>query len=160
MLAIIALILTWLGAWFAWDRYQRNAPRREALAVLVEMERLLATADAAKVVEQVVMPTSAPVRTPVEQAQWLKDILRDELSPAGIAKLRRSGSFGPLAEIFPDEALRWADAAKVRVGDCVAFRIERNGVRAEVVLLQTASGFRVVRCNNVKQMAPPILTKS
>ena len=32
--------------------------------------------------------------------------------------------------------------------------MERDGIRAEVVLHQTPDGFRVVRCNNVKQMAP------
>ena len=92
--------------------------------------------------------------------RWIADVLRDEVSAEGLAELRRHARFGPLAEVFPDEAKRWADTASVPVGECVAFRMERDGLRAEVVLHRTPAGFRILRCNNVKQMAPPALTKS
>ena len=42
----------------------------------------------------------------------------------------------------------------MKVEDCVAFKMERAGIRAEVVLLREGETYRVVRCNNVKQMAP------
>ena len=67
--------------------------------------------------------------------------------------LQREGSFGLLRTLFPAEAEKWAKQAGVKPEDCVAFKMERTGVRAEVVLLREGQTLRVVRCNNVKQMA-------
>ena len=36
---------------------------------------------------------------------------------------------------------------------CVAFRLEQDNIRAEVILVREGNTHRVVRCNNVKQMA-------
>ena len=46
----------------------------------------------------------------------------------------KEGLFGPLQEMFPQEAAAWAAQAGVKVEDCVAFKLEQNGLRAEVVL--------------------------
>jgi hypothetical protein len=54
--------------------------------------------------------------------------------------------------VFPQEAPFWAKAAGVEVADCVAFRGEKNGIRAEVVIT-TNGAYRIIRVNNVKQMA-------
>ena len=148
------LIVVLLVAWFAVDRYQRAAPRRSAVAALVELHRSLAATDATSVLQRIVLPASAANRTPAEQAQWLGEVLRDEISDAGIDALSRHARFGPLATVFPEDGPRWAESAQVPVGECVAFRMERDGIRAEVVLHQTPDGFRILRCNNVKQMAP------
>ena len=43
--------------------------------------------------------------------------------------------------------------AGVEVDNCVAFRMERGGIRAEVVLASAKNSYRVVRCDNVRQMA-------
>ena len=118
------------------------------------MERTLISADPAKSLPLFHVPAAAAEKSPAEQTRWLSEILRDEISPEGLAELQRHGRFGPLAEVFPDEANRWAESARLPVESCVAFRMERDGIRAEVVLHQTPAGFRVVRCNNVKQMAP------
>lgn len=106
-----------------------------------------------------VLPFALQGRTDAEQTEFLRKALADEISPAGLAVLKRDGQFGPLTNIFPAEAATWTQQAGVNVGDCVAFKLERNGVRAEVVLVGEGSRgdakttFRIVRCNNVKQLA-------
>ena len=67
--------------------------------------------------------------------------------------------------MFPAEAEGWARQAGVNPDDCVAFKLDRNGLRAEVVLLKPSTlgsqsstpepSHRIVRVNNVKQMAEP-----
>ena len=61
--------------------------------------------------------------------------------------------FGGLSDVFPIEAAGWAEQAGVKPADCLGFKLERNGIRAEVVLVREGASYRVVRCNNVKQMA-------
>ena len=74
------------------------------------------------------------------------------MSPAGIVALKRAAVFGPLRDVFPDQAEQWAQQAGVKEEDCVAFKMEHGGVRAEVVLLAKDGSYRIIRCNNVKQM--------
>jgi hypothetical protein len=88
-----------------------------------------------------------------EQTEFLTKALRDEISPEGLAVLRREGKFGALTDLFPQEAKTWAAQAGVKPEDCVAFRMERDNIRAEVVLVREGEVYRVVRCNNVKQLA-------
>ena len=54
---------------------------------------------------------------------------------------------------FPGEGGKWAEAFGVDPSDCVAFRAEKNGLRAELVLVKTNGFTRILRCNNVKQLA-------
>ena len=157
-IAIVALVVC--GSFFALHRHRLGEPRRSALFIVSEISRLLTSADIAKVLPLLELPPAAEARSPEEQVQWIADVLRNEVSDAGLEELRRHGQFGPLAEVFPEEAARWVDSAHLAVRDCVAFRMERDGIRAEVVLHQTSSGFRVLRCNNVKQMASTTPAKS
>jgi hypothetical protein len=95
---------------------------------------------------------------PHEQTEFITKALRDELSAEGLEALRKGAQFGPLKELFPAEADAWASQAGVKAEDCVGLRMERNGIRAEVVLVRSPNHesrppFRIVRCNNVKQMA-------
>ncbi|MBI4327376.1 MAG: hypothetical protein HY674_19245 [Chloroflexi bacterium] len=109
------------------------------------------------------MPSAISSRTVPEQIEFITKALRDEISPEGIEMLRKRGQFGPLKDLFPIEAGGWAKQAGVGVEDCVAFKMERNGLRAEVVLMKPSTlnsqpstaeaHFRILRCNNVKQMA-------
>jgi len=103
--------------------------------------------------QTVVLPAAVSGRTSAEQTEFLSKALRDEISAEGLAVLRREGKFGPLQELFPQEAATWAAQAGVKPEDCVAFRMERDSIRAEVVLVREGNTHRVVRCNNVKQMA-------
>lgn len=143
------------GAFFALHRYRLDEPRRDALAVVSEIDRALTSSDISKSLPLLELPAAAAARSPDDQAQWIADVLRDEVSSAGLEELRRHARFGPLAEVFPKEGRSWAESAHLSVESCVAFRMERGGIRAEVVLHQTPDGLRVLRCNNVKQMAPP-----
>jgi hypothetical protein len=153
-------VLVVCGAFFALSRYRSDEPRRDALAVISEIERALTSSEVSKTMPLLELSPSAAARSPQDQTQWIADVLRDEVSAAGLVELRRHARFGPLAEVFPEEGKRWAEAAHLTVERCVAFRMERDGIRAEVVLHQTSTGFRVLRCNNVKQMAPTTPAKS
>jgi len=146
--------------WFQW---QRDTPRRNSFRAVQTFATALNSGDADALLQTVVLPAAVAGRTPAEQTEFLTKALRDEISPEGLAVLRREGQFGSLQELFPQEATAWATQAGVKLEDCVAFKLERNGLRAEVMLVKLSSiehpessiapGYRIVRCNNVKQMA-------
>ena len=141
----------------------RSESRRIALIALQRLDSALGAHDTASILDAVKIPAALRDRTFTEQAEFISKALRDELSPEGLAVLRREGEFGALRELFPQEAEAWASQANVRAEDCVAFKAERNRLRVEVVLAkpsplapQLAAGgtlYRIVRCNNVKQLA-------
>jgi hypothetical protein len=154
-------------------RWKWGEPRRLALQSLSQLDTALRTGNSTDLLKLTCTPAAIRGRTAPEQAQFLTKALADEISPEGLAVLRKEGAFGPLTNIFPAEADAWAKQAGVRVEDCVAFKLERNGLRAEVVLArpptlgslpgqgEDAGGrpptgettARIVRCNNVKQLA-------
>ena len=109
------------------------------------------------------MPGSVRSKTKAEQLDFIRKSLQDEISLEGFDVLRKRAIYGSLKQIFPNEAKAWSEQAGVKPEDCVAFKLERNGQRAEVVLAKTSSiehpessiapMYRIVRCNNVKQLA-------
>ncbi len=99
------------------------------------------------------VPSGWRSRSNREIQRDVTELLSGEISVEGIDALKSGSIFGPLREVFPAEVTAWATAFSVNADECVAFRMEKNGVRAEVVLHQTPDGFRIIRCNNVKQMA-------
>lgn len=155
-LGVVVAIAFGLLIRFQW---QRNAPRRHSLEAVLAFAAALNSGNAAALLQTVVLPPAVSGRTPAEQTEFLTKALRDEISPEGLAVLQQEGQFGSLTNIFPTEAKAWADQAGVKPEDCVAFKLEHNGVRAEVVLVNDSalrnpnSLFRIVRCNNVKQLA-------
>jgi hypothetical protein len=140
----------------------QDAPRRQSLASLTRLNAALHSADRTGLLGLVVIPAAVQTRTAPEQSEFLVKALNHEISPEGLAVLRRDGAYGPLKEVFPTEAEGWASQAGVSVEDCVAFRMERHGLRAEVVLVKPSTlnaqpstseqSYRIVRLNNVKQM--------
>ncbi len=152
----------------AWLRWKQDAPRRVSLAALQHFGAALDSVDSASLLNHLILPSAISGRTVPEQVEFITKALRDEISPEGIEVLRKRGQFGPLKDLFPTEADGWAKQAGVRVEDCVAFKMERNGLRCEVVLAHESGiqhpvssiphpvnhpVYRIVRCNNVKQMA-------
>lgn len=111
------------------------------------------SAQTADILDLVAVPSSIVAQSKSDQGAAIRDLLRDEVSSDGLEAIKKGAVFGPLADVFPEDAARWADDARVPVAECVAFRMERNHTRAEVVLHQTPTGYRILRCNNVKQMA-------
>lgn len=127
--------------------------KRSSLKALSRLEELVSDSNQVIPQDLVVLPEAAKSKTQAEANQWLRDLLREELSSEGIQSLKRSAQFGPLPEIFPETASMWAKSAGYRPDECFAFRMDRDGVTAEVVFVPGPQGFRISRCNNVKQMA-------
>jgi hypothetical protein len=155
---VVALLLVVAGV--LWLRWQEGLPRRQALQTLARLDNALRTGNSADLLTVICLPAAVQGRTAPEQAQFLTKALADEISPEGLTVLQGEGAFGPLTNLFPVEAEAWAKEAGVKAQDCLAFKLERNGLRAEVVLArpstlnsQPSTGFRVLRCNNVKQLA-------
>lgn len=148
---VVALLVA-TGA-LLWLKWRHDEPRRDCVRTLQAFCQSLGSSDSAHLLGSVILPKAIANRTSAEQAQFLREALRDEISPAGVDALAKGGVFGSLKEIFPTEADRWCAQAGVRPGDCVAFRMQHHGIRAEVVLAHEGEAYRVVRCNNVKQMA-------
>ena len=158
---LLLLVFLAVGAWFMWHM---GAPRRAALTFLDTFQAALSSNNSSVFLQAVATPVAIQGRTQSEQAEFLQKALRDELSVEGLAVLGREGQFGPLTNIFPVEAAGWAKQVGVPTKECIAFKLERNGQRAEVVLWQQATlnpnqppSLRLVRCNNVKQLADPKL---
>jgi hypothetical protein len=142
-LAVGAAVLLW----------QNGQPRREALQEVFKLADNLANNHGAELLDTILIPVAIQSRTPSEQEQFLAKTLADEISPAGVAALKRHAEFGPLKSIFPNEAPVWCSQAGVNAEDCVAFKMERAGIQAEIVLVHEGKNYRVVRCKDVKQMA-------
>ena len=132
--------------------WQRGEPRRVASHTLSKLSSALANPNGLELLETIVLPAAFRDRTHAEQQEFVAKALTDEISPEGVRALRRA-EFGALKSVFPKEAVIWCQQAAVNVDDCVAFKMERAGIRAEVVLVREGQTYRVVRCNNVKQMA-------
>lgn len=153
----ISVLLVIIGLAAMAFRWSREAPRRNALDSLVHLNALVAGASQGTVSDVVVFPDLMKEKSREQASRWLRDVLRDELSPEGVAALRKEGDFGKLTDLFPEHALSWAKAAGAAPDECLALRMDRAGVTAEVVLVPGPHGFRISRCNNVKQMASPTL---
>lgn len=133
--------------------WKQGEPRRNSIKTLNVFSHALASGDSAALLDDVVLPRAFQGETTSEQSAFLVKALHDEISPDGVLALKHHAAFGSLEKIFPDEAAAWCKLINVNPDDCVAFKMERYGIRAEVVLVREGEAYRVVRCNNVKQMA-------
>jgi hypothetical protein len=152
-IAIGACLLLVVAAGVFWITRQRGAPKRNSLHTMERLQSSLAGGDPNTIVNIVQLSSSLGQRTAPEQVEFLSKTLRDEVSAEGLVALAKGATFGPLQMVFPAEGNKWASQAGVKVEECVAFRMEKNGIRAEVVLVKQGDSYRVIRCNNVKQMA-------
>jgi len=152
-ITIGVFLLLLAGVVVFWITWRRGEPRRTSIHTLERLQTSLSEANPNALLDTLLLPAALAQRTVPEQAEFINKTLRDEVSREGVVALKKAGQFGPLQEMFPVEATRWAKQAGVRVEDCVAFKMERNGIRAEVVVHRSGTAYRIVRCNNVKQMA-------
>ena len=158
-LVLLAAVLSVLF----WVHWQHDAPRRSSLQTLEQLRTALNSPVSDSLLDLIVMPAAMQGRTASEQTEFISKALHDEISVEGLAVLKKQGAFGPLEQVFPNEGKAWADQAGVKPEDCVAFKLERNDLRAEVVLAKLSTlnsqpstrtaSYRIVRCNNVKQLA-------
>lgn len=133
--------------------WKQGEPRRNSIKALNVFSQALTSEDSAALLENVVLPRAFQAETISEQTEFLVKALHDEISPDGVLALKHHATFGSLEKIFPDEAAAWCKQANINPDNCVAFKMERAGIRAEVVLVREGNAYRVLRCNNVKQMA-------
>ena len=152
MLVILTSLIAGMGV-LVWQHVQ---PRRVAIIEVSKLADNLANNRGAELLDTILIPVAIQSRTPSEQEQFLAKALADEISSAGVESLKRHAKFGTLKAIFPIEAAAWCSQAGVNEDDCMAFRMERNGIRAEIVLVREGSNFRVLRCKDVKQMAEEV----
>ena len=134
-------------------RWQQNELRRQCLAALVDFRTALNSPDSARLLAKIAIPAAIRGRTVQEQSEFVRKALRDEISEDGLRLIAQRGTFGPLAKIFPLEGPGWAQQAGVDLDNCSAFKFEDRGLRSEVVLEAYGNAYRIVRCNNVKQLA-------
>lgn len=113
----------------------------------------LESSDSKLLLKLVAVPQAVRGKTPQEQAEFIRKALNNEISEDGLRVIASQGSFGPLSGVFPAEGTAWARQAGVNPDDCVALKCSNRGLKAEVVLEVHGETYRVVRCNNVKQMA-------
>lgn len=135
-----------------WLKWRSNEPRRTSLKAVEEFAHELNSGDV-HVLNRIQIPDGVRDRTSAEQLEFIRKSLQDEFSPEGFAMLKKHATYGPLKQIFPNEADAWTKQAGVNPDDCVAFKLEQNGLSAEVVLVSEGSAFKILRCNNVKQLA-------
>ncbi len=132
--------------------WRHDAPRRRALVSLRQFSGDLSSGSST-FLDRIVIPDAVRSRTSNEQLDFIRKSLQDEISDAGLTLLKKQGVFGSLKEVFPKEAETWSRQAGVSPEKCVAFKMEQNGLRSEIVLFAENQTYKVVRCNNVKQMA-------
>ena len=164
LIVILAALLLLAVAGYLW---MRDAPRRTSLATLARLDHALHGGSTLDLFDLIVLPAAVRGQSRSEQCEFLFKSLNDEISPEGLAALRKQGDYGPLRQIFPAEAEGWARQAGVNPDECVAFKMERRGLHAEVVLLHRPESetrstgdqaeYRILRLNNVRQMADPNL---
>ena len=147
---VAATALTVCGVFIFW---QHGQPRREALQEVSQLAGNLATHRGSELLKTVVMPAAIRTQTQGEQQEFIAKALADEISPEGVLALKQHAQFGLAKSIFPDEYASWCQQAGIDADNCVAFKMERAGIRAEILLVHEGQNYRVVRCNNVKQMA-------
>jgi hypothetical protein len=151
----LTIIIPSLLAGGLWMLMRWSALRGPTVAA-IEFSRVVSSNDSSRLGDLTKLPAFLAVKTPTEQSKLLLELLASEISPEGTAKLIANGQFGSLKQIFPEEATDWAAASSVSPDDCVAFRMERQGIRAELVLLKSSETYLILRCNNVRQMAGDI----
>ena len=83
---------------------------------------------------------------------FLRKALRDEMSEEGLRILMKDGEFGSLLDLFPEVGKGWAVRAGVSADECVAFRMEQNGVCVELVICTNVTPNQIVRVNNINQL--------
>lgn len=150
---ICVMVLLLAAALMSYRTWQNGEPRREALAALARLEIALNGSSAEALLQIVHLPSATRQKTEVEQIEFLRRALGEEISGEGLRVLKQQAQFGSLLNLFPDDGPRWASLAGVNPQECVALKLERVGLRTEVVLHVAGRDHRLVRCNNVKQLA-------
>jgi hypothetical protein len=146
------VFLALLGAGIKWLSQKRI--RDDICHTMNRLNSAVDTADRKVLAELISSPAYLLEKAPEERGLLMMDLLKDEISKEGIEILMREGKYGALQEIFPNEATPWAKSFDVNPEDCVAFRLNRNDLTAELVLhRQTDGSFRVLRCNDIRQLA-------
>lgn len=129
---------------------EHQRPKREAIAVLQQLEQMVRADSTAQIERVIVVPEVVRDRSPSEKARLLREIFQNEVTTEGIESLRKVGTWGPLLDVFPDEAGRWTESTGIDPARCMALRNDGPDFRSEVVLVNDDNQLRVLRCNDVR----------
>ena len=141
---------------FAWKQWKAARPKRMAIQYLDRFsEMVTAKSVEGNPCEMVLLPSVYRQRTIQEQNDFVRKALTDEISEEGVRVITSKGEFGTLREIFPMEAESWTKPHGINPDECVAFKAFRGGIRGELVLQMHGADYRIVRCNNIRQLAGP-----
>ncbi len=155
-LVTLAALVASVVALVMWRQSKATSAGRPALAHARQLARVLETPTRdSRLRDMVVVPGVCRNRTSQEQEDFLRKALKDEVSEDGLDVLASTGVFGPLREVFPEEAHEWTGPHGLDPAECVAFRATKGALRAELVLHVAEDDYRVVRCNNIRQLAVP-----
>jgi hypothetical protein len=159
-ISLTALFLLAAGmsaAWWYWNSQKSSPDRAATLDVLQRLDVSLKDANGDPA-DWIMPPTVAEGKSPAEYDRWIREVLYEEISPEGLAVLKEEARFGPLLDLFPEQAEAWTSPYSIPAAECLAFRMERSGITAEVVVAPYKGSYKIIRCNNIKQMA--LLPKS
>ena len=133
--------------------YKSTEPQRNAINLALDVCVQLNSASDGDLLKKVALPPAYKNRTDVEKLEFMRKALRNEISKEGLKRLRRKGEFGPLLEIFPENGKEWAAKAGVSPESCVAYRLEKGEFDAQLVICTSMVPNRIVRVNNIRQLA-------
>lgn len=136
-----------------------SSERRQAASFAGRFSQMLEARATDGLRQLVVSPSFLADKAPAERDHLMIDLLAGEVSAEGMNILVKEGVFGPLSSVFPTEQARWCKAFDVRSEDCVAFKLVRDNLTAELVLHRESDGsYRVLRANDIRQLAasPPV----
>ena len=147
VLCAIAGLLTW---------HKRQLSRNSAAVAATVLAQSLANRDSQSLSRLITLPPALEDKSPAERSLLTMDLLDTELSADGLRILLEQGAFGTLTKIFPEKAVEWTEPYRIPPDQCFAFKLTRNAVTAELGLHRQPDGtFRVLRCNDIRQLALP-----
>ena len=155
LIGLIA-ILACIAFVFTWKNWQVSRPKRMAIQYVNRFSEMVTAKSAdGNPFEMVLLPSVYRQRTVQEQNDFVRKALMDEISEEGVRVIASKGEFGTLREMFPVEAESWTKPHGINPDECVAFKASKGNIQAELVLQVIENDYRIVRCNNIRQLAGP-----
>lgn len=127
-----------------------SAPTKEALLAQLQVVAVaLEKGETAGVTGHFVMPPDA---NPEEIEGALKGLLeKKEISSAGLKIFADKGTFGTLAEVFPEKGASRAERMKLNPAECYGMKLDDG----EVMAHWTGTQFKIFRLDDIGKLGAP-----